>query len=106
MCGIAIGLNELDQIDTVVHAAALKYVPLADYKPIKFINTNVLGAENLVEACLDTDVKRVVALSTDKAAAPINPYGVLKLCSDKLFIATNNIKGTRDLRFQWCDTGM
>ena len=89
----------LEGVDTVVHAAALKQVPAAEYNPIEFINTNVLGAENMVQACLDTDVKRVVALSTDKAAAPINLYGATKLCSDKLFIAANNIKGTRDLRF-------
>jgi len=89
----------LEGVDTVVHAAALKQVPAAEYNPIEFINTNVLGAENLVQACLDTQVKRVVALSTDKAAAPINLYGATKLCSDKLFIAANNIKGTRDLRF-------
>jgi len=89
----------LEGIDTVVHAAALKQVPAAEYNPIEFIKTNVLGAENVVQACLDTDVKRVVALSTDKAAAPINLYGATKLCSDKLFIAANNIKGLRDLRF-------
>ena len=89
----------LERVDTVVHAAALKQVPAAEYNPIEFINTNVLGAENLVQACLDTDVKRLVALSTDKAAAPINLYGASKLCSDKLFIAANNIKGDRDLRF-------
>jgi len=89
----------LERIDTVVHAAALKQVPAAEYNPIEFINTNVLGAENVVQACLDAGVKRVVALSTDKAAAPINLYGATKLCSDKLFIAANNIKGTRDLRF-------
>lgn len=89
----------LDGIDTVVHAAALKQVPAAEYNPIEFINTNVLGAENVVQACLDSDVRRVVALSTDKAAAPINLYGATKLCSDKLFIAANNIKGTRQLAF-------
>lgn len=92
-------LRALEGVDTVVHAAALKQVPAAEYNPIEFINTNVLGAENLVQACLDTDVHRVVALSTDKAAAPINLYGATKLCSDKLFIAANNIKGSRDLRF-------
>ena len=92
-------IRALERIDTVVHAAALKQVPAAEYNPIEFINTNVLGAENVVQACLDTGVKRVVALSTDKAAAPINLYGATKLCSDKLFIAANNIKGTRDLRF-------
>ena len=89
----------LEQIDTVVHAAALKQVPLAEYNPIEFIKTNVIGAENLIQACLDSSVKRVVALSTDKAAAPINLYGATKLCSDKLFIAGNNIKGPRNLRF-------
>ena len=96
----------LEGVDTVVHAAALKQVPAAEYNPIEFVKTNVLGAENLIQACLDTDVKRVVALSTDKAA-PINLYGATKLCSDKLFIAANNIKGSRDLRFsvvRWqCD---
>jgi UDP-N-acetylglucosamine 4,6-dehydratase len=89
----------LEGIDTVVHAAALKQVPAAEYNPIEFINTNVMGAENVVQACLDADVRRVVALSTDKAAAPINLYGATKLCSDKLFIAANNIKGRRDLTF-------
>ncbi len=92
-------VRALEGIDTVVHAAALKQVPAAEYNPIEFINTNVLGAENLVQACLDTNVQRVVALSTDKAAAPINLYGATKLCSDKLFIAANNIRGSRDLRF-------
>ena len=81
----------LEGIDTVIHAAALKQVPAAEYNPMEFINTNVLGAENVVQACLDTGVKRVVALSTDKAAALINLYGATKLCSDKLFIAANNI---------------
>ena len=83
----------LEGIDTVVHAAALKQVPAAEYNPIEFINTNVLGSENIVQACLDTNVSKVVALSTDKAAAPINLYGASKLCSDKLFIAANNVKG-------------
>ncbi|MDB9310970.1 UDP-N-acetylglucosamine 4,6-dehydratase (inverting) [Aphanizomenon sp. CS-733/32] len=89
----------LEGIDIVVHAAALKQVPAAEYNPMEFIHTNVLGAENVIQACLDTDVKRVVALSTDKAAAPINLYGATKLCSDKLFIAANNIKGKRELSF-------
>ncbi len=89
----------LEGIDVVVHAAALKQVPTAEYNPFECIKTNVLGAQNLIEACLDTDVRRVVALSTDKAAAPINLYGATKLCSDKLFVAANNIKGARDLRF-------
>ena len=89
----------LENIDTVVHAAALKQVPAAEYNPMEFVKTNVLGAENIIQACLDNSVKRVVALSTDKAAAPINLYGATKLCSDKLFIAANNIKGARDLKF-------
>jgi UDP-N-acetylglucosamine 4,6-dehydratase (inverting) len=89
----------LEGIDTVVHAAALKQVPAAEYNPFEFIKTNVLGAQNIIEACLDNEVKRVVALSTDKAAAPINLYGATKLCSDKLFLAANNFKGGRDLRF-------
>lgn len=89
----------LEGIDVVIHAAALKQVPAAEYNPFEFIKTNILGAQNLVEACLKTSVRRVVALSTDKAAAPINLYGATKLCSDKLFIAANNIKGHRDIRF-------
>ncbi|MDP3876919.1 MAG: UDP-N-acetylglucosamine 4,6-dehydratase (inverting) [Methylobacter sp.] len=89
----------LEGIDIVIHAAALKQVPAAEYNPFECIKTNVLGAQNLIEACLDTNVKRVVALSTDKAAAPINLYGATKLCSDKLFVAANNIKGLRDIRF-------
>jgi FlaA1/EpsC-like NDP-sugar epimerase len=74
-------------------------VPAAEYNPFECIKTNVLGAQNLIEACLDSQVQRVVALSTDKAAAPINLYGATKLCSDKLFVAANNIKGKRDIRF-------
>jgi UDP-N-acetylglucosamine 4,6-dehydratase/5-epimerase len=89
----------LEGIDVVVHAAALKQVPTAEYNPFECIKTNVLGAQNIIEACLDSNVRRVVALSTDKAAAPINLYGATKLCSDKLFVAANNIKGSRDLRF-------
>jgi len=89
----------LEGIDIVIHAAALKQVPTAEYNPFECIKTNVLGAQNLIEACLDSKVTRVVALSTDKAAAPINLYGATKLCSDKLFTAANNCKGARDLRF-------
>ncbi len=89
----------LEGIDIVIHAAALKQVPAAEYNPFECIKTNVLGAQNLIEACLDSGVHRVVALSTDKAAAPINLYGATKLCSDKLFVAANNIKGPRDIRF-------
>jgi UDP-N-acetylglucosamine 4,6-dehydratase (inverting) len=88
----------MENIDIVVHAAALKQVPAAEYNPMECIKTNVLGAQNVIEACLDSGVQRVVALSTDKAAAPINLYGATKLCSDKLFTAANNIKGSRDIR--------
>lgn len=89
----------LEGIDVVIHAAALKQVPAAEYNPFECIKTNIMGAQNLIEACLDTKVAKVVALSTDKAAAPINLYGATKLCSDKLFTAANNIRGDRDLRF-------
>jgi UDP-N-acetylglucosamine 4,6-dehydratase (inverting) len=89
----------LEGVDVVVHAAALKQVPAAEYNPIEFIKTNVIGAENIVEACIDTGVQRVIALSTDKASAPVNLYGATKLCSDKLFVAANNFRGSRDLRF-------
>ncbi|MBV7264817.1 UDP-N-acetylglucosamine 4,6-dehydratase (inverting) [Erythrobacter ani] len=85
-------------IDIVVHAAALKQVPAAEYNPFECIKTNVLGAQNVIESCFDSGVENVVALSTDKAAAPINLYGATKLCSDKLFTAANNVKGARDLR--------
>ena len=88
----------LESIDTVIHAAALKQVPAAEYNPMEFIRTNVIGSENLIEACLDCGVKKVIALSTDKAAAPTNLYGASKLCADKLFIAANNIKGKRDIK--------
>jgi UDP-N-acetylglucosamine 4,6-dehydratase/5-epimerase len=88
----------LEGIDIVVHAAALKQVPAAEYNPFECIKTNVLGAQNVIEGCLDSGVGNVVALSTDKAAAPINLYGATKLCSDKLFTAANNIRGARDLR--------
>ena len=86
-------------IEVVVHAAALKQVPAAEYNPMEFIKTNVLGAEYVIKACLAQGVERVVALSTDKAAAPINLYGATKLCSDKLFVSANNIKGSRNSRF-------
>lgn len=89
----------MEGIDIVIHAAALKQVPAAEYNPFECIKTNVLGAQNVIEACLESGVKDVVALSTDKAAAPINLYGATKLCSDKLFTAANNIKGHRDIKF-------
>jgi len=89
----------MEGIDVVIHAAALKQVPAAEYNPFECIKTNIMGAQNVIEACLDSKVKKVVALSTDKAAAPINLYGATKLCSDKLFVAANNMKGWRDLSF-------
>jgi FlaA1/EpsC-like NDP-sugar epimerase len=89
----------MDGIDTVVHAAALKQVPTAEYNPFEAVKTNILGGQNVVEAALESGVRRVVALSTDKAAAPINLYGATKLCSDKLFIAANNMRGSRDIHF-------
>lgn len=92
-------MRACEGIDIIVHAAALKHVPIAEYNPFECISTNVIGAENVINAALDNGVEKVVALSTDKAAAPINLYGATKLCSDKLFIAANNIRGTRNLRF-------
>ncbi len=86
-------------IDYIIHAAALKQVTTAEYNPIEFIRTNIIGAENVINGALDSEVKAVVALSTDKAAAPTNLYGATKLCSDKLFVAANNIKGKRDIKF-------
>ncbi len=89
----------LNGINTVIHAAALKHVPAGEYNPTEFIETNVGGAQNLVRTCLETEVENLIALSTDKAASPINLYGATKLCSDKLFIAANNIKGYQNVRF-------
>ena len=89
----------LSGIDYVIHAAAMKHVPIAEYNPDECVKTNINGAENLIRACLSNKVKKVVALSTDKAAAPINLYGATKLVSDKLFIAANYIKGDRDITF-------
>jgi len=89
----------LDGVDIVVHAAALKQVPTAEYNPFETIKTNILGAANVIDAAIDRNVKRVVALSTDKAANPINLYGASKLCSDKLFVAGNSYAGGRPTRF-------
>jgi UDP-N-acetylglucosamine 4,6-dehydratase len=88
-----------EDIDIVIHAAAMKHVHLAEYNPMECVKTNIYGAENVINAALKAGVKNVVALSTDKAAAPINLYGATKLASDKLFIAANNIKGKRDIKF-------
>ena len=89
----------LRDIDFVIHAAALKQVPTAEYNPIETIKTNIIGAQNLIESSLKNGVKKVIALSTDKASSPINLYGATKLCSDKLFIAANNIRGKRKISF-------
>lgn len=85
--------------DIVIHAAALKQVPAAEYNPFEAVKTNVIGGQNVIDACLAAGVKKVIALSTDKAAAPINLYGATKLTSDKLFIAANNYKGASDIKF-------
>ena len=92
-------VRAFQHIDYVIHAAAMKHVHIAEYNPGECIKTNIGGAENIVEASLQSNVKRVVALSTDKACAPINLYGATKLTSDKLFIAANNIKGEKQIRF-------
>ncbi len=86
-------------IDIVVHAAALKQVPACEYNPFEAIKTNILGAQNIIETALEQGVTKVVALSTDKAAAPINLYGATKLCSDKLFVAANNFRGKNEIKF-------
>lgn len=90
-------IRAFEGVDYVIHAAALKQVPAAEYNPSEFIRTNINGAENIINAALATNVKKIVALSTDKAAAPVNLYGATKLVSDKLFVAANNIKGGREL---------
>ena len=89
----------MEGIDIVIHAAALKQVPACEYNPFEAIKTNIHGAQNVIEAAIERGVKQVVALSTDKAAAPINLYGATKLCSDKLFVAANNFKGKHDINF-------
>lgn len=86
-------------IDLVIHAAAMKHVPIAEYNPEECVKTNIDGARNVIDACLETEVERVVALSTDKACAPINLYGATKLASDKLFVAANNITGWNPIKF-------
>jgi UDP-N-acetylglucosamine 4,6-dehydratase (inverting) len=89
----------MKDIEYVIHAAAMKHVPIAEYNPMECVKTNVLGAENVINACFECGVQNVVALSTDKAAAPINLYGATKLCSDKLFVAANNIRGKHAIKF-------
>ena len=89
----------MEGIDYVIHAAALKHVTLGEYNPMEVIKTNIIGAQNIVETCLDHNVKNIIALSTDKASSPVNLYGATKLCSDKIFIAANNIRGKRKTTF-------
>ena len=89
----------MKDVDFVIHAAALKHVPIAEYNPMECIKTNIMGAQNVIDACIDNGVKKVIALSTDKAASPINLYGASKLASDKLFVAANNIIGKASTRF-------
>jgi UDP-N-acetylglucosamine 4,6-dehydratase (inverting) len=89
----------LDGVDYVVHAAATKIVPTAEYNPFECVKTNIIGAMNLIDACIDKRVKRVVALSTDKACSPVNLYGATKLAADKLFVAGNSYAGAQDTRF-------
>lgn len=92
-------IRAMKGIDYVIHAAAMKHVPIAEYNPDECVKTNIHGAQNVIDACFETNVERVVALSTDKACAPINLYGATKLASDKLFVAANNIKGDNPIRF-------
>ena len=92
-------MEAMEGVDYVIHAAAMKQVPAAEYNPMECIKTNVHGAENVIKAAIANDVKKVIALSTDKAANPINLYGATKLASDKLFVAANNMVGERDTRF-------
>jgi UDP-N-acetylglucosamine 4,6-dehydratase/5-epimerase len=92
-------VQAMEGVDYVIHAAALKHVPAAEYNPMECIKTNVHGAENVIHAALEKNVEKVIALSTDKAANPINLYGATKLCSDKLFVAANNITGENRTRF-------
>lgn len=92
-------LTAFEDVDIIVHCAALKQVPAAEYNPIEFIKTNIVGAQNVIESALATKVKNVIALSTDKASSPVNLYGATKLCSDKLFVSANNIKGYKNIKF-------
>ncbi|MFA7289246.1 MAG: UDP-N-acetylglucosamine 4,6-dehydratase (inverting) [Melioribacteraceae bacterium] len=92
-------IRAMEGVDIVVHAAALKQVPAAEYNPFEAVKTNIMGGQNVIDACFVSGVKKVIALSTDKAAAPINLYGATKLTSDKLFIAANNYRGTKDIKF-------
>jgi UDP-N-acetylglucosamine 4,6-dehydratase len=92
-------LKAMRGVDFVIHAAALKHVPIAEYNPMECIKTNIMGAQNVIDAALEANVKKVIALSTDKAANPVNLYGATKLASDKLFVAANNLTGDRETKF-------
>lgn len=91
--------NAVKNVDYIVHAAALKQVPTAEYNPEEFIKTNIIGTQNLINACLESSVSKIIALSTDKAVSPANLYGATKLCADKLIIAANHIKGNKKISF-------
>ena len=88
-----------EDVDYVIHAAALKQVPTAEYNPIEFVKTNVIGSQNIIEAAIEKNVKKVIALSTDKASSPINLYGATKLCADKLFLSANTLVGKKKTSF-------
>ena len=92
-------MSAMEDVDFVIHAAAMKQVPAAEYNPFEAVKTNVIGGQNVIDACMKTGVKKVIALSTNKAAAPVNLYGATKLTSDKLFIAANNAKGKKNIKF-------
>ena len=89
----------LEDVDIVIHAAALKHVSAAEYNPFEFVKTNIIGSQNIVNSCLKNNVENVIAISTDKAVSPANLYGATKLCSDKIFLSANNILGKRKLKF-------
>jgi len=91
--------HAMDGVDIVIHAAALKHVSMSEYNPFEAVKTNILGAQNIIEACMKNNVKKVIALSTDKASSPINLYGATKLTSDKLFIAANYYRGSKNIKF-------
>lgn len=91
--------NAMNEVDVVIHAAALKHVSIGEYNPFEVVKTNILGAQNIIEACMRNNVKKVIALSTDKASSPINLYGATKLTSDKLFVAANYYKGNKNIKF-------
>jgi len=89
----------MEGVDIVIHAAALKQIPASEYNPFEAVKTNIIGGQNVINSAMDSGVQKIIALSTDKAAAPINLYGATKLASDKLFIAANNYRGARDIKF-------